>query len=268
MIIQKQFLNKLKDLGLNTYEVKLWTALLSRGISTAGELSDIASVPRSRTYDVLESLEKKGFIIMKIGKPIKYIAVHPEEVIERVKKRVSKDAEVKAKMLDNIKKSDVLKELNLLHDKGIKIVDPLEFIGVLKGRNNIYNHLEMLIKNAKKSIVLITTPNNFEIKLNFLKNTFKKAKQKGVKIKIATQIRKEHKKLINELKGFIDIKNTNETSRFCVVDEKDIIFMLTDNVHPSFDIGVWVKSDLFASKLQKMFENDWNSMGSVDKVLK
>ncbi|MBN1386465.1 helix-turn-helix domain-containing protein, partial [Candidatus Woesearchaeota archaeon] len=54
MIVQKEFLNKLKDFGLNSYESKLWTALLSRGVSTAGELSDIANVPRSRSYDVLE----------------------------------------------------------------------------------------------------------------------------------------------------------------------------------------------------------------------
>jgi len=43
----------------------------------------ISNVPRSRTYDVLESLEKKGFVVMKLGKPIKYIALPPEEVIER-----------------------------------------------------------------------------------------------------------------------------------------------------------------------------------------
>ena len=88
MIIQKDFLNRLKDFGLNSYESKLWIALLSRGVSTAGELSDISNVPRSRAYDVLESLEKKGFIIVKVGKPIKYLAVPPAEVIERVKKRV------------------------------------------------------------------------------------------------------------------------------------------------------------------------------------
>ena len=86
MIVQTDFLNRLRDFGLNSYESKLWVALLSRGISTAGELSDIANVPRSRSYDVLESLEKKGFIVIKIGKPIKYIAVPPEEVLERVKK--------------------------------------------------------------------------------------------------------------------------------------------------------------------------------------
>jgi len=59
MIVQKSLLLKLKEFGLNIYESKLWTALLSMGVATAGELSDVANVPRSRTYDVLESLEKK-----------------------------------------------------------------------------------------------------------------------------------------------------------------------------------------------------------------
>ena len=80
MIVQKDFLNKLKDFGLNSYESKLWVALLSRGVSTAGELSDISNVPRSRAYDVLESLEKKGFVIVKVGKPIKYLAQSDKEV--------------------------------------------------------------------------------------------------------------------------------------------------------------------------------------------
>jgi hypothetical protein len=64
--------------------VKVWAALLSRGTSTAGELSNISDVPRSRTYDILESLEKKGFIVMKLGKPIKFVALKPEEVVEFV----------------------------------------------------------------------------------------------------------------------------------------------------------------------------------------
>ena len=134
MIVQKDFLNKLKDFGLNSYESKLWIALLSRGVSTAGELSDISNVPRSRAYDVLESLEKKGFIIVKVGKPIKYLAVPPGEVVERVKKKVAKDAEVKSKILDNLKESDVLGELNLLHNTGVKLVDPTDKSGSFRGR--------------------------------------------------------------------------------------------------------------------------------------
>src|SRR3989338_6588951 len=102
MIVKKDFLNRIKDFGLNSYESKLWTALLSRGVSTAGELSDIANVPRSRTYDVLESLEKKGFIIMKLGKPIKYVAVPPVEVLERVKKKVKEDTDEHLKNLEKV----------------------------------------------------------------------------------------------------------------------------------------------------------------------
>src|SRR3989338_8565359 len=136
MIVQKGFLTKLKDFGLNSYESKLWTALLSRGISTAGELSDISNVPRSRSYDVLESLEKKGFIIMKLGKPIKYIAVPPEEVLERVKKRIKQEADEGVKSMDNLRESDMLKELNTLYKGGVELVDPTDFSGSLKGRHN------------------------------------------------------------------------------------------------------------------------------------
>src|SRR3989337_2964660 len=113
MIVKEEFLSKLRRyFSLNLYEVKIWTALLSRGVSTAGELSDIANVPRSRSYDVLESLEKKGFIVMKFGKPIKYLAVSPEEVVERVKKNMRFDADTKIKRLAELKGTDVLEELN------------------------------------------------------------------------------------------------------------------------------------------------------------
>src|SRR3990167_3092380 len=99
MIVREELLSKLRRyFGLNLYEVRIWTALLSRGVSTAGELSDIGHVPRSRAYDILESLEKKGFVIMKLGKPIRYIAVEPLEVVERVKKNIQREAD------DNVSK--------------------------------------------------------------------------------------------------------------------------------------------------------------------
>ena len=121
--MQKDFLNKLRDFGLNTYESKIWTALLSRGVSTAGELSDIANVPRSRSYDVLESLEKKGFILMKPGKPIKYIAVKPEEVIDRVKKKVTEETEKQIELIESLKTAKILDELNVLHTQGLDLVE-------------------------------------------------------------------------------------------------------------------------------------------------
>ena len=138
MIVAKDFLTKLKAFGLNSYEAKLWVALLSRGTSTAGELSDISDVPRSRSYDVLESLEKRGFVVMKLGKPIKYIAVPPTEVVERVKKNMRQQANDKIKRLETLKETEVLKELNTLHIQGVELVEPTDLSGSLRGRHNLY----------------------------------------------------------------------------------------------------------------------------------
>src|SRR3990170_3895643 len=110
MIVKEEILSRLRK-TFDLYEVKVWTALLSRGVSTAGELSSISDVPRSRTYDILESLEKKGFIVMKLGKPIKFVALKPGEVVERVKKNLLVDAKERSKRLETLKGDEVLEEL-------------------------------------------------------------------------------------------------------------------------------------------------------------
>ena len=77
---------QLKNLGLNGYEAKIWIALLSKGEATAAELSDISNVPRSRSYDVLQSLEVKGFTKPKHGKQIAYVAATPKEALHKINK--------------------------------------------------------------------------------------------------------------------------------------------------------------------------------------
>ena len=263
MIVQRDFINKLKDFGLNSYESKLWTALLSRGISTAGELSDIANVPRSRSYDVLESLEKKGFIVMKLGKPIKYIAVQPEEVLERVKKRIKADAERQSVSLDKLKESKVVEELNLLHTQGVNLIEPSNLSGAIKGRTNVYNHLESMIKNAKKSISIMTTEEGFLRKADVLSGVLAKAKERGVKVKLIVP---RTKQTVNGAKLFskgIDIKYVDSiTARFSVIDSAELLFMVLNDTetHPSYDVGIWVTTPFFAGALDAMFSTIWQSV--------
>jgi len=268
MIIQRTFLNKLKDFGLNTYESKLWMALLSRGVSTAGELSDIANVPRSRSYDVLESLEKKGFIIMKLGKPIKYIAVQPEEVLERVKQKLNEEAEEKRKLLEELKSSSILDELETLHSQGIELIEPNDLAGSIKGRANIYNHLDSMIKKAEKTIVLMTTTTGFLKKTDSLRKALDKAADRGVKIKIAASLNKEAVKAAKKLSKKIEVRHTDHKARFCVIDNEDLTFMLMGNkeVNSSYDAAVWVKTALFASMVGSFFESEWKQMKPAEQI--
>src|SRR5574343_146691 len=104
MIIKQELVKRIKEhFDLNIYETKVWLALLSKGIASAGEIAELSGVPRSRTYDVLESLEKRGFAITKIGKPVKYISVKPTEVIEKMKSSVMQDAQDRINSLGNLK---------------------------------------------------------------------------------------------------------------------------------------------------------------------
>ena len=146
MIVKEEFLNILRQhFSLNLYEGKTWVALVSRKVATAGELSDLAVVPRSRTYDVLESLQKKGFVIVKLGKPIKYVAISPREVIDRVKKRVAEKSNEKIQKLESLRESTILKDLEQLHEQGVQLIEPSDLSGALKGRYNLYNHLEAMV---------------------------------------------------------------------------------------------------------------------------
>ncbi|MBN1644504.1 hypothetical protein JW851_00490 [Candidatus Woesearchaeota archaeon] len=263
MIVKEEFLSKLRRFfSLNLYEVKIWTGLLSRGVATAGELSDIANVPRSRSYDVLESLERKGFVIMKLGKPIKYIAVPPAEVLERVKKNMFANAQEKIKRLEELKSNDVLGELNALHTQGIDLVEPSDLSGSLKGRHNLYNHLERTIRNASKSVTIMTTSQGFLRKVEGLKPVFEKLKKKGVKIKIAAPLTKETKRALKEISSVAEVRNAEGKARFCVIDGKEIVFMILDDkeVHPTYDVGIWVNTPFFAKALDSLFETAWKTM--------
>jgi len=259
MMVQTNFLTKLKDFGLNSYESKIWTALLSRGVSTAGELSDIANVPRSRSYDVLESLEKKGFVVMKPGKPIRYVVVPPEEVIERIKKQVKENSEKRIDLINKLRSKQIIDELNLLYSQGIDLVEPGELAGSIKGRANLYNHLESMIKNAKESVIFSTTADGLKRKTEALKEMLLKAKQKGVKIRVAAPLTKDNAKSVKDLSKIGEIKDINLKLRFCVIDGKEILFMYLDDekVHPSYDAGIWVNAEFFAKALECVFDKEW-----------
>ncbi len=265
MLIQKEKINQLRDVGLNSYEAKLWLALLAKGVAAAGELSDMAGVPRSRSYDVLESLEKKGFIMMKVGKPIKYIAVQPEHVIDNVRKRIVEDAESQDKFLSKIEQSPLIDELKVIYKSGVAEVDPLELTGSLKGRKNLYNHIEHMIRGAEKTVIISTTASGILRKKDALKRELRKAKERKVKIKIVAHVTAEAKPQLEELAGIVELRHIAFPARFCVVDGKEVVFMPLDDevANPATDVGIWVKSKFFAATFEKLFDANWPNLKPV-----
>lgn len=259
MLVQKEFFQRLKDdFKLNIYEVKIWTSLLARGIAAAGELADISGVPRSRCYDVLESLEKKGFIIMKIGRPIKYIAVYPEDIMARVKKNLEKEQEINLKIINEIKKTDIFKELNLLHQTGIEKVNSTELTDFVVGRSNIFSQIKKMIDAAKKSVVISTTKKGFERKSRLLRKIVGRLNKQDIDLKIIAPVEQIELKRLGI--GMCNIKNKNISARFVIVDKNEALFMLSENSEQEYDSAVWIKSPFFVSAFMEMFEESLNKV--------
>ena len=223
-------------------------------------------MPRSRTYDILESLEKKGFIIMKLGKPIKFIALKPAEVVERVKKNLMVDAKEKSKRLETLRGDEVLDELNVLFTKGIKFVEPSDLSGSIKGRQNLYNHLDMMVRDAEKTITMVTTEEGLNRKIEALMPSFEKCKKRGVKIRIAAPITKNNIKVAKEIKKFAEVRNLEKfKARMTIVDGNQMMFMLLDDekFHPNYDVGVWINTEFFAQAVEQFFDLAWEDMKPV-----
>ena len=253
MILKQEVVNKVKEhFDLNIYETKVWLALLSKGIVTAGETAELSGVPRFRTYDVLESLTKRGFAIIKVGKPVRYIAVEPKTVLERMQTNTLNKANEKVTTLSNLKGTSEYEELVQLHKEGITPVKLEDLSGHIKGRANLLSKLKEMIDKAEKEIVIHTTVEDFEDKSRVLMSVLNKIDKEKVKLKISLsgdsyKVKRTGSR--NELK----IKESNQIGKYFVIDKKELLLMIQpENVQD--EVGVWVNSPYFANSLTAMLD--------------
>src|SRR3989344_9577091 len=238
----------LKNLGLNSYEIRIWAALLSSKEATAGELSDVANVPRSRSYDVLESLEKKGFVAAKRGRPIRYVSISPKKAIENTKTNLNRKTAAEVKGMDGLKSTGIMPELTEIYSRGGNFIERQDMTAAIKGKINILNQIKNILNKAEESVLISATPTEFINLSTIFKELFTKLHNKNIKIKIFTQSGAETRKCATGLEGLAEIIYTNTPSRFVIVDGKEIIFMvLNENeTHPAYDVGILANTPLAA----------------------
>ena len=150
------------------------------------------------------------------------------------------------------------------------MIEPSDLSGSLKGRHNLYNHLELTIRNAEESVSIMTTTQGLLRKIEGLKPTFEKIKKRGVKIRIAAPITKENMAAVKDLGDIAEIRHSTTKARFIIVDKSEIIFMVMDDaeVHPTYDVGVWINTPFFSGALETLFDLAWKGMKPAKEMLK
>ena len=253
MLVKQELINKIKDyFDLNIYETKVWLALLGKGSASAGEIAQISGVPRSRTYDVLESLEKKGFAIIKLGKPVKYLGVKPHMVLEKMKNNVRKQAEEKVEMLSKIKGTEEYENLEQLYIGGIEPVKREDLSAAIRGRSNISNYLREILQEAKKEVVICTNADEMNFKLKLFQETISLLVKNGIKVQVALSGNEDLIKKIAKTMN-VKIKHIDIDAKFFIIDKEQILFYLSKESGKN-DQAIWLNSEFFAQSFGTLFE--------------
>ena len=127
---------KLKDIGFNSYEAKVYIALLKKYPSTGYEVAKLANIPQSRAYDTLKALEEKSIVASSNTKPISYVPVKPKQILNGYKKKMDSTLNYLEKHLPEVK-----------NDYNEPIIN-------INGKQNIHYKVAEIIKNAKREIYI------------------------------------------------------------------------------------------------------------------
>ena len=134
----------LERIGLTSYEIKTYSALLKTGQINASDLSQKSGVPYSKIYEVLGTLEEKGWIGSDDSRPTQYFAKSPATAIETTKQNLEAD----------FKKNEsiIIKELTPLYEQSGTSERP--DIWVLSGVVNIASKILEMVDSCRNEVMI------------------------------------------------------------------------------------------------------------------
>ena len=138
-------IEKLKEIGFNTYEAKVYVALLKKYPATGYEVSKNANIPQSRTYDTLKVLEEKNIVVSANTKPVTYTPIKPKQLTSRVQKKINSTINYLDKHLPEVRE------------------DYNEPIITITGKQNIEEKILEVIQNAKREIYMEVWAQDFKL---------------------------------------------------------------------------------------------------------
>ena len=175
MSISDKTKKSLEKIGLTSYEIRSYTTLIKDGESNASEISQNSGVPYSKIYEILGTLEEKGWIGSDDSRPTKYIAKSPTTALETTKQNL--DTEFSANQ------NKILSELVPLYEKSGTSEKP--DIWFISGVMNIVSKIMEMVENCREEVMIAVPQAGEEI----VKQALPKLRQlhdKGIEITILT----------------------------------------------------------------------------------
>jgi sugar-specific transcriptional regulator TrmB len=258
----------LSRLGLTTNQAKVYLALVRSGMSTAKTISKKSNNARPHVYLIMPTLEKLGLVQRIISTPSEFKAISLQDALSVLMTRRTKDtSELQTMTKEILKKFENKNTETALEEEGHQfILIPQKGINIQKRR--------VAIKNAQKSIDVISSTKRLPVASSFFYEEIMKALQRGVKIRVITE-KPEDKKVISEIKEFRNTLNYRiryssviSHAKISIYDKKEALMTTLATAGFAESSTLWSNNPSFLAILQNYFENLWVIAIEEDKLAK
>ena len=248
MAVSEKTRKAMRELGLTNYEAQAYTSLLELGPMPAGRISQSSHVPYSKIYEVLGSLESKGWIETERGRPSKYYPRPPSVALDTIKLRIEDTF--------SRNESQIISELQPIYEK--KEVHERPDIWIVRGQYNVLSKTQEMLERSRKE-VLIAVP---EIPLQVTKILFitlTRLKERGVKISLMTT-RAANTDTLKDLFGIGEIRVRDQMFGGGIVsDSKEVMLVLAGHMEETAALAIWADHPGLARFAKNYFEYLWES---------
>ena len=245
MTISDRTRRSLHEFGLTDYEIRSYTSLLEIGPSTASELSEASTVPYSKIYEVLGSLEKKGWIEMEHGRPSKYYPKPPSVAMEITKSQLENSLRTNEAL--------ILGELQPIYER--KGVRERPDIWIVRGDLNVLSKIRETIEHVQKE-VLASVPTIPDSVANMLIPLIKSVAERGVRVQVMT-MKKPANETMSKLMKYCEVRSREQMfGGGIIADGREVILILSQE-DETMGLAIWSDHVGLATFAKNYFEYLW-----------
>ena len=246
MTISDKARRSLQEFGLTDYEIRSYTSLLEIGPATASDLSEASGVPYSKIYEVLGSLEKKGWIEMEHGRPSKYYPKPPSVAMEITKSQIENALKTNEAM--------VLSELQPLYER--KGVRERPDIWIVRGNFNVLAKIRETVEHVQKEI-LAAVPTIPDPVAEMLIPLVKTIAERGVKVQLMT-MKSPISDSMAKLAKFCEVRVREQMfGGGIIADGREVILLLGQEGDEAISPAIWSDHMGLAKFAKNYFEYLW-----------
>jgi len=252
----KQINRALMRFKLSKNEVKVYLFLARFGSQKVQQISENMDVHRTEVYKTLRTLEAQGLITRILDKPMKFVALPFEQVLENLiegrRKRIIQLEQRKTELIAMWRSLPEVEEFKANR----------ETLQVLEGKRHVLAKVSELLNSSEAEFQAVVSDNEMIWLYNslFFDDLNELMKKKPLDARMMTQYSPTSTYIIEKTNlcdmDFAFLRRSNQPS-FFIADDKEILLLMNNEENKL--LAMWTNYSAVVASFRNLFEHLWKN---------